>query len=261
MSENTMAPFVVTGDSYDRFMGRYSPLLAEPFARWAGATPGTSALDAGCGTGALTAFLFDILGYGKVDAFDPSEAFVDACRKLLPGVDIRVGSLENVPFSGPYDLALAQLVLGLVNDPLPGVWAMQRVVRTGGRVAVNVWDSEGMSLLRHFADSCAAVAPGVPPTVKTLPLGQAGELLALFTEAGLAEPREIVLSVSSRYGGFDELWAGFGSGMGPASTYLATLDAAAHAAVRHELFGRLGSPEGNITLDAAARCCRGTVER
>ena len=54
--------FDVAADAYDRFMGRYSVLLAPQMADFAGVAAGQRVLDVGCGPGALTAVLVGRLG-------------------------------------------------------------------------------------------------------------------------------------------------------------------------------------------------------
>ena len=75
--------FSVAADDYDRFMGRYSVPLAERFANFAGVATGATALDVGCGPGALTRELVDRLGAEAVSAVDPSESFVAAATERL----------------------------------------------------------------------------------------------------------------------------------------------------------------------------------
>ena len=90
--------FDVAADAYDRFMGRYSRLLAPQMADLAGVRSGQRALDVGCGPGALTAELVARLGAVAVAAVDPSQSFVAAARARNPGADIRQASAEQLPF-------------------------------------------------------------------------------------------------------------------------------------------------------------------
>ena len=60
--------FNVSGDAYDRFMGRYSRLLAPQLADFAGVAAGQRVLDVGSGPGALTAELVERLGADAVTA-------------------------------------------------------------------------------------------------------------------------------------------------------------------------------------------------
>jgi ubiquinone/menaquinone biosynthesis C-methylase UbiE len=122
--------FAVDGASYDSFMGRYSSGLAEPFADAAGVVAGRTAVDVGCGPGALTGVLVDRLGSDHVAACDPSPAFVTACSERFPTVDVRPGRAEALPYAtDTFDHALAQLVLHFVSEPAGAVDEMRRVVR------------------------------------------------------------------------------------------------------------------------------------
>src|SRR5206468_11909957 len=84
---------------YDRHVGRYGAELAREMVRVTGVRAGQRALDVGCGTGALTVMLAEVLGAGNVAAIDPSERFVAACRDRTPGADLRVGIGEGLPWS------------------------------------------------------------------------------------------------------------------------------------------------------------------
>ncbi len=113
--------FEASGDRYDRWVGRYLPELGSAFADAAGVRPGQRALDVGCGPGGLTRELVSRLGPGNVAALDPSESFVAACRERNPGVDIRLGAAEELPFAhGSFDVALASLVVPFMRDPVRG---------------------------------------------------------------------------------------------------------------------------------------------
>src|SRR5271155_2301980 len=65
--------FLAPADAYDRFMGRYSVLLAPQLADFAAVAAGQRVLDVGCGPGALTAELVRRLRADFVSAVVPSE--------------------------------------------------------------------------------------------------------------------------------------------------------------------------------------------
>jgi SAM-dependent methyltransferase len=82
-------------------------------------------LDVGCGPGALTALLVERLGIDAVSAIDPSASFVAALGERIPGIDVRSGSAEQLPFPDDhFDEALAELVVHFMTDPVAGLTEM-----------------------------------------------------------------------------------------------------------------------------------------
>jgi ubiquinone/menaquinone biosynthesis C-methylase UbiE len=242
-------------------MGRYSRPLATLFADFAGVRKGQRALDVGCGPGALSHVLIDRLGVESVLACDPSARFVADCSAAHPGLDVRLGRAEAIPFDdSTVDVALAQLVLHFVSDPTAAVGEFRRVVRPGGTIAACVWDFDrGMEMLRHFWDAALAVDPSAPDEAQVLRFGREGEIADLFTESGLEQVQESTLQVEVTYAHFDEMWAGFLAGIGPAGSHCVALDDARREALRRELLQRCGSPSGAFTLRAVARSAKGNV--
>lgn len=255
--------FRASGDAYDRFMGRYSRSLAAPFADAATISVGQRVLDVGCGPGALTTELVARLGPAAVAAVDPSEPFVTACAARLPGVDVRLGSMEHLGFdAAAFDAALAQLVFHFVADPPAATAELMRVVRPGGVVAACVWDFDrGMEMLRAFWDAALTVDPDAPDEARTLRFGREGELVELFTGAGFVGAEETLLTVSSTYRDFDELWAGFLAGIGPAGAYCVALAERQRERLRAALHERIGEPASSFTMQAVARCTAARVAR
>jgi SAM-dependent methyltransferase len=251
--------FLTSGDAYDSFMGRYSRPLASLFADAAGVAAGQSALDVGCGPGALTGVLVERLGADAVTACDPSPPFVEACTSRFPGVDVRLGRAEAIPFDdGRFDVAMAQLVLHFVSDTTAAGSEMRRVLRPGGTVAACVWDFDGgMEMLRSFWDAALTVDPEAPDEAPRVRFGRPGEIVALFESAGFDDVVETTLHVTSTYSDFAELWSGFLAGIGPAGQYCVTLPGDTRSVVRDELFRRMGSPTAGFTLGATARCVTG----
>jgi SAM-dependent methyltransferase len=253
--------FAISGSAYDTFMGRYSVPLAARFVDAAGVSTGDTALDVGCGPGALTGVLVERIGRDAVAACDPSPTFHLECAARHPGVVVRPGRAESIPFeTDRFDHALAQLVLHFVSDPVRAAREMARVVRPGGTVAACVWDFEdGMDMLRGYWDAALTVDPGAPDEARTMRFGRRGEIAELFAAAGMCDIRESTLPVSSTYASFSELWDGFMAAVGPAGAHCASLTADDRTRLRDVLFDALGSPTGSIDLAAHARCAVGRV--
>jgi SAM-dependent methyltransferase len=250
--------FDVTADAYARFMGRFSEPLADAFVELADLRPGQRALDVGCGPGALTARLVDRLGLDDVAAVDPSEPFVEAVAARFPALDVRLGSAERLPFADDsFDVALAQLVVHFMADPVAGLAEMGRVTRHGGVVAACVWDYEGRTApLTTFWDAAAALDPTVQGEA-VLAGAREGHLAELCASAGLRDIEPGRLTVTSRFATFEEWWEPYTLGVGPAGMHVAGLDDAARAALRSECERRL--PAAPFEVAASAWPVRATA--
>ena len=118
-----------------------------------------AALDVGCGPGPLLTELTARLGTERVAGIEPSEPFVDACRAALPGVDVRQGAAEELPFAdASFDVVLSQLVVNFMADALQGVTEMRRVARR--TVASCVWDYAGEMTMLRVLGRGARARPG-----------------------------------------------------------------------------------------------------
>ena len=225
--------FAVTAGAYDHFMGRYSRVLAPLFADFAGVHDQRRALDVGCGPGALTGVLLERLGAGSVAAVDPSEPFVAAMLERFPDVEVHQAPAESLPFpDGEFQVTLAQLVVHFMADPIAGIREMARVTSPGGRVAACVWDhAGGLSPLGPFWAAAREFDPEAP-SESGLAGARQGHLVDLFEQAGPGAvegtPLEFGISLES----FDDWWAPFSLGVGPAGQYVAGLDEGRRAELR-----------------------------
>ncbi len=247
--------FNVAARAYDRFMGRFSEPLAVQFANLAQVRAGQRALDVGCGPGGLTAQLVDRLGAEAVCAVDPSETFVAAARARLPGVDVRCAVAEHLPFpDGSFELAMAQLVVHFMADPVAGLSEMARVTRPGGLVAACVWDHAGHGgPLAAFWRAVRDIDPQARDESE-LAGAREGHLAELGAAAHLTDIEQMSLTVTVGFATFDDWWEPFTLGVGPAGAYVAGLDAAQRDGLRDRCAGLL--PPAPFQITATAWCIR-----
>ncbi len=243
--------FDVSADAYARFMGRFSEPLAAEFAQVADVREGQRALDVGCGPGALTAQLVERLGIRAVSAIDPSASFVTAVRARFPGIDVRGGVAEQLPYpDASFDVAFAQLVVHFMSDPVAGLAEMARVTVPGGQVAACVWDhAGGGGPLSLFWRAVNDVDPDAHDESR-LAGAREGHLAELCAAAGLSNIRSSALTVTVRFATFDNLWQPFTLGVGPAGAYLAQLVVTERDRVRDRCFELLPMPPFEVAASA-----------
>ncbi|WP_395726935.1 class I SAM-dependent methyltransferase [Nakamurella sp.] len=258
MTDTEMArSFLAPAQGYDALMGRYLPTLGPAFADAAGIGPHQRVLDVGCGPGGLTRELVARTGPGNVAAIEPSEPFGQACRERNPGVDVRAGIAEDLPFAdAEFDAALACLVVGFMSDAAAGIAEMARVTRPGGVVAACFWDLAHMQMLRRFWAGAAELAGAGRGEVGLLG-SREGDLFALLTGAGLTDVHEITIEARARYENFEDWWNPLTLGIGPAGLYVRSLDDEQRRAVRDACRRQFTAPDEPFTLDARAWCATG----
>jgi len=249
--------FNVAADAYDSFMGRYSAVLTPQMADFAGVTEGQRVVDVGCGPGALTAEL--VSRGAQVSAVDPSPQFVAAARERYPGADVQQATAEELPFEdASFDAALAQLVVHFMSDPLRGITEMARVTVDGGVVAASVWDMVGgRAPISPFWQAAEELDPTAPGEAQRAGAGE-GQLTDLFERAGLVDVEETALPVHVEHETFDEWWAPFTLGVGPAGEHYKGLQPDKQRELEQHLRAQLGE---RVTLTSQAWAARGIARR
>ncbi len=253
------------GDAYESYVGRWSRPVAAEFIAWLSVPPGVRWLDVGCGTGALTATLVRLAAPREVIGIDPSPGFVAHATRAVPDsrVRIEVGDAQALAAAdGSFDATVSGLVLNFVPRPDRAMAEMARVTRAGGVVAFYVWDYAGeMQCMRHFWDAAAALDPAARDLDegRRFPVCRPEPLERLVRDAGLHGVASRAIDVPTRFASFEEYWAPFLGGQGPAPGYAVSLDDERRAALRERIRGRLPiARDGSIDLIARAWAVRGT---
>ncbi len=252
------------GELYEQYMGRWSRAISPSFLTWLDAVPNARWLDVGCGTGALTSQILADCRPAAVVGVDTSEAFIATARKTLAAASFDVASAADLPYADrAFDVTVSAIALNFVPDPAAAIFHMGRVTTAGGLVAAYVWDyAAGMEMLRTFWDGAIALDPTAADLdeARRFPLCAEGALATAFADAGLTRVAETTLRTTTAFRSFDDFWAPFLSGQGPAPSYVAGLEPGHRSALEEDLRGRLrAGPAGEITMSAAARAVQGRV--
>ncbi len=251
---------------YERFMGRWSRLLAPALIAFAGVRNGDRVLDVGSGTGSVASAVEAGMPASEIIGIDPSEGFVAYARQNERSGRLRfeVGDAQALRFDdASFDRTLALLVMNFIPDPVKAIAEMRRVTRPRGTVSACVWDYDaGMQMLRLFWDEAVALDPAIEPRdERHMKLSREGQLADLWRKAGLVDVRDHPLVIDQAFSSFDDYWAPFTDGAGPGGAYVVSLPddrrRKLEARMRKRLLG--DRQDGPFTLKAKAWCVRGEV--
>ncbi len=250
------------GERYQRYMGRWSALVAAGLLTWLEPPSDLDWLDVGCGTGVLAGAVVGTVASGRVVGADPSAGLLTTAR-ARPGVEVVRATAGRLPFTtAGFDRVVSGLVLNFVPDPAAAVAEMVRVLRPDGEMGLYVWDyAEGMQMIRLFWDAATALDPGVVTLDQgeLFPVCRPAALRSLLETAGLVQVRTRDLEVPLVFTGVDDYWVPFLGGTGPAPAYVAGLPEAARARLRDEVVDRLPvRADGTVHLTARAFAVRGS---
>jgi len=139
---------------------------------------------------------------------------------------------------------------------------MARVVHNGGMVALYVWDYAGkMQMMRHFWNAVAALDPAARDLDegRRFPVCNPDSLRTLFQNTGLFQVEVHPIDISTDFKDFNDYWAPFLGGQGPAPGYAMSLSEEQRARLRQRIYNSLPfALDGSIPLAARAWAVRGT---
>ncbi len=260
------AKMFTVSSGYERYMGRWSRLLAPAYVGFAGVKNGERILDVGTGTGALASALEVAMTSSELAGIDPSEGFINYAKKNAKSgrVSFEVGDAQALRFKdASFDHTMSLLVMNFIPDHNKAIAEMRRVTRPKGVVSSCVWDyNEGMQSLRFFWDEVTALDPAMAPKdERNMKLTREGQLGEVWKKAGLVNVEEKPLVIDQAFSSFEDYWGPFLTGVGPGGAYVVSLPLERRVQLEARLRKRLlgNRDDGAFVLKARVWCVRGEV--
>jgi SAM-dependent methyltransferase len=176
------------GDWAELAAGMSAPAW-EVVAEATGVGEGTGVLDVGCGSGEFCR-LAAARG-AVVSGIDAAEGMIAVARRWCPGGDLRVGSMESLPWGDDsFDVVTGFNAFQFAADRLRALGEARRVTRSGGLVAVCNWsrpqESQLFAIMGSLRELRPSPSPG-PPSPDPPAIGEPGVLEELVRQAGLEQ--------------------------------------------------------------------------
>ncbi len=255
-----------SGIAYERFMGRWSTLIAQKFLNWLAIPPARSWLDVGCGTGSLTKLILETHQPKEIISIDSSSDFISHAQRSIanPSVHFKVGLAQSLEMdSNSVDAVVSGLVLNFVPQPKVAIVEMLRVTKPGGKIGIFLWDyADGMQMLRYFWDAAVELDNKANQFDEGIrfPLCQEGHLESLIREVGLKQVEATPIEVKTVFQNFDDYWQPFLGNVGPAPSYAMSLNQKVRQNLEDKLRKALPIDDnGSISLIARAWAVKGTA--
>jgi trans-aconitate 2-methyltransferase len=118
-------------------------------------------LDAGCGSGRVTALLLERLPAGRVVAVDSAPSMVEHARAALPRdrVTVLCQSLTELTLDEPVDAAFSNAVFHWIGDHERLFELLSAALKPGGRLVAQCGGKGNIDTFRRLADEVAAEPP------------------------------------------------------------------------------------------------------
>lgn len=237
------ASWIGTADAYDRSFARLSAGAVEPLLDALGTPPpGGRLLDAGSGTGIVTAAALE-RGW-LVDAVDLDPGMTAFLTARLPSATARTESIGALPDpDGAFDAIAAGFAINHADHPETVAAELHRVARPDAPIAATVWPWQTTEMNALWAGIMEVT--GTRPARFALPAGEPFPrteegLAALLTRAGFRDAHSIRLAWSFEIEP-DALWSGVEAGLATIGQAYAAADDGGRHRIREEYLRRTGT--------------------
>ena len=250
-------------EAYQRGFARLTGHTVGALLDAAGVAEGTRMLDVGTGPGVVSQAA--VARGARVTAVDADPGMAEAAARNVPGLDVRVAVLPDLPLAdGEFEAVTGNFVINATGDPAAVLAELHRVLGEGGRLALTCWRYPSSPAVGLAADAIAAAGVPWPDDIPAPPFREysspaAFEALLIGTGFTGATARE--LSWEHRVDPerwWDEVYL---SRVGSNGVVIGRQDAATVARIKAE-YDRLIAPyavgDGQVALPAVAVLASGS---
>jgi SAM-dependent methyltransferase len=243
--------------AYERGFARLTTHTAGALLDAAGVEAGTRLLDVGTGPGVVARAA--VARGAQVTAVDAEPSMAEAAARSVPGLDVRVAVLPDLPLpDGAFDAVTGNFIINAVGDPAAALAELRRVLRAGGRLALTCWSYPPAPATGVAAEAIEAAGVPWPDDVPLPPFrayGSPEAFAALLAGAGWAGATARLLSWEHRVD--PEWWweEVYLSGVGSNGVVIGRQDTATQARIKNEfdrLVARYAVDAGQVALPAVA---------
>jgi outer membrane protein assembly factor BamB/SAM-dependent methyltransferase len=243
--------------AYQRGFARLTAHTAGPLLDAAGVEAETRLLDVGTGPGVVAKAA--VARGARVTAVDAEPSMAEAAAHNVPGLDVRVAVLPDLPLlDGEFDAITGNFVINAMGEPEAALAELARVLREGGRLALTCWDYPPPPVLGIAAEAIEAAGVPWPDDIPVPPFrifSSPGAFEALLDGTGFVEAAARRLNWEYRVDPgqwWEEVYL---SDVGSTGVVVGRQDAATVARIKTEydrLIARYAVDEHTVALPAVA---------
>jgi SAM-dependent methyltransferase len=242
---------------YERGFARLTAHTAGALLDAAGVTAGTRVLDVGTGPGVVAGAA--AARGARVTAVDAEPSMAEAAARNVPGLDVRVAVLPDLPLpDGAFDAVTGNFVINATGDPAAALAELRRVLRGGGRLALTCWSYPPAPATGIGAEAIEAAGVPWPDDIPVPPMRAYSSLdafAALLAGAGLAGVTARLLGWKHRVDPGEWWEQVYLSGVGSNAVVIGRQQDATVARIKDEfdrLIARYAVDAGQVALPAVA---------